>query len=208
MSSIKKRSYNSGNRSAQAEQTRKRILTAAKDLFRSVGFEGVTIEKLAQAAEVSSPTIYSIFQSKRGVLLALMDDVLPLEEIEEMVEKGKKEKSPAKRMAVSAKIARRIYDLERAEMEFYRSASVLAPEFKELENEREKRRYTRQEETVKRLFQEGLLLDGLDIKKARDILWALTGRDLYRMLVVDRGWSSEEYEKWLAQLLAQTLIKN
>ena len=45
------------------------------------------------------------------------------------------------------------------------------------------------------------------IKKARDILWAFTGRDMYRMLVMEQGWTSDEYEKWLAQLLATTLIK-
>ena len=51
-----------------------------------------------------------------------------------------------------------------------------------------------------------MLLVKLSVNKARDVLWAFTGRDLYRMLVVEQGWASEEYEKWLAQLLANTLI--
>jgi hypothetical protein len=29
---------------------------------------------------------------------------------------------------------------------------------------------------------------------------------MYRMFVVEQGWTSEEYEKWLAQLLIKTLI--
>lgn len=52
------------------------------------------------------------------------------------------------------------------------------------------------------------LLNGLSLSQARDILWAFTGRDIYRMLVIERGWTSEEYEKWLAQLLIKTLIKD
>jgi hypothetical protein len=48
--------------------------------------------------------------------------------------------------------------------------------------------------------------DNLSISKVRDILWAFTGRDFYRMLVVERGWSSDEYEKWLAELLIQVLL--
>ena len=27
------------------------------------------------------------------------------------------------------------------------------------------------------------------------------------MLVIERGWSSDEYEHWLAELLIQTLLK-
>jgi hypothetical protein len=46
---------------------------------------------------------------------------------------------------------------------------------------------------------------GLSLSKARDILWAFTGRDLYRMLVIERGWTSDEYEKWLLELLKATL---
>jgi hypothetical protein len=39
---------------------------------------------------------------------------------------------------------------------------------------------------------------GLSLSQARDILWGFTGRDIYRMFVIERGWTSEEYEKWLA----------
>ena len=50
------------------------------------------------------------------------------------------------------------------------------------------------------------LANGLEVSKARDILWAFTGRDMYRMFVVEQGWSSDEYETWLAQLLVKTLM--
>ncbi len=43
------------------------------------------------------------------------------------------------------------------------------------------------------------------VSKARDILWAFTGRDMYRMFVIEQGWTSEEYETWLAQLLVKML---
>jgi hypothetical protein len=63
------------------------------------------------------------------------------------------------------------------------------------------------QEPIKNLAKENELAPGLDQKKAHDIMWAFTGRDLYRMLVIERGWSSQEYEAWLANLLAQTLLK-
>lgn len=206
MSEVKKRTYRSDARSTQAAQTKARILSSAQNLFESEGFEHVTVEKIAQAANISMPTIYSLFQSKRGVLRALMDEALPTDQFEALVEKSIHEKSPKKRLGISAKIARHIYDAERTQVNIFRGAAVLAPEFKELEKERELRRHTRQEVTIKAMVKESSLMEGLDPAKARDILWALTGRDMYRMFVIEQGWSSDEYEKWLAHVLISTLI--
>lgn len=68
------------------------------------------------------------------------------------------------------------------------------------------RRYTRQEVTIKAMKKEKSLAIGLSLSKARDILWALTGRDMYRMFVIEQNWSSENYENWLAQILIATLM--
>ena len=206
MSKIKKRSYNSQSRSAQAAETKGRILKGAKEIFESDGFAFATIEKIAQAADVSIPTVYSLFQSKRGILRALIDEVLPKDQFDVLVEKSNEAATPEERLRYSAKIARQLYDAERAQMDVFRGVSVLSPEFKELEKEREMRRYDRQEVTIKAMVKEKSLAKGMSLDKARDILWTFTGRDFYRMLVIERGWTSDEYEKWLAELLAHLLI--
>ncbi|MCH9624928.1 MAG: hypothetical protein S4CHLAM123_00900 [Chlamydiales bacterium] len=202
-----KRSYKSENREAQAVQTRSNILKAAKKLFQTEGFDCVTISRLAQAAEVSMPTIYALFKSKRGVLQAVIDSALPAEEFEALVESSMQEGSPEKRLSFTAKLARRLYDAEREWMDILRGASMVAPELKALEQEREERRYERQGEYVRKMVKEKVLAKGLSLDKARAILWALTGRDMYRLLVVDRGWTSAAYEKWLAQLLVSSLLE-
>lgn len=101
-----------------------------------------------------------------------------------------------------------MYDAEKTQMDVFRGAAVLAPEFKELEKEREMRRYDRQQVTIKAMAEERSLAPGLSVKKARDILWTFTGRDLYRMLVVEQGWASDDYEKWIAQMLVNALLGN
>lgn len=206
MSRREKRSYNSESRQAQASQTKSRILEIAKRLFQIDGFECVTIENIAKAANVSVPTIYALFQSKRGILRAFMDEALPSEQREALVAEVEKEKSAEKRLLLAAKISRQMYDAEREQMDIFRGASVLSPELKELETEREKRRYDRQEATIKETWKKKLLAKDLTLTKARDILWTFTGRDMYRMLVIEQGWSSDEYETWLGKLLIQTLI--
>lgn len=202
----KKRTYNSESRDAQALKTKTAILESAKTLFQEEGFDRVTIEKLAKAASVSMPTIYALFKSKRGVLQALIDEAMPSDHFTALVDDAMHEASIQKRMAITAKMARQIYEAESELMDILRGASVVAPEFKELEKEREERRYDRQLDFVKALMKEKALAKGLTLEKARDILWAMTGRDLYRLFVVERGWSSEQYETWLTNALGQALL--
>lgn len=208
MAQIRKRSYNSASRKMQAKETKQRIISAARKLFEAKGFEKVTIEEIAQAALVSVPTIYALFQSKIGILRSLTDKALAHEDFEVLVRTVDKEKSPSKRLALSAKIARQLYDAEREQMGIFHGASILDAELKKLEHEREKRRYLRQERTFKEMAQTTQLAKGLTLEKAHDILWALTGRDLYRLLVIEQGWSSSDYECWLAETLAKLLIQD
>jgi AcrR family transcriptional regulator len=213
MSIQKKRAYKSTVRVVQAAQTRSRILSSAKELFQLKGFEGTTIGEVAEAAEVSIPTVYSLFKSKKGILLALMDEVLPPATFEKLVEQVKQEKNATIRLQIAAKMARLMYDAEQKQLGFLRGASAIAPEFLELEKEQEERRYQRQEETFSTMIKKGVLAKGVTFLQARDILWAFTGRDMYRLFVVSRGWSSDEYEKWLAnslisQILAPVLDKD
>jgi AcrR family transcriptional regulator len=206
MSTPKKRAYRSESRQRQADQTKGRILRAAKELFSKYGIDKVTIDELAAEADVSSPTIFALFQSKRGLLRALMDEKLFGKRYEALVQEAKAAQ-PRERLRMAASIARNVYDAEKSEMGLLRGASAFSPELKALERELELRRFERQEMTVRILAAEGALARGLQVKRAREILWALTSRDIYRMLVMERGWSSDAYEKWLAKILIQILTE-
>jgi hypothetical protein len=48
--------------------------------------------------------------------------------------------------------------------------------------------------------------ESLDEKEARDLFWTLTARDIYRMLVIERKWSSDRYEKWLSEAIVSALV--
>lgn len=201
-----KRTYNSETRSAQAAETRKKILDAALKLFQKEGFDRTTIGQLAEMAGVSSPTVYSLFKSKRGVLLALIDEAMPSGQFEDLVNQAMQEKGAPQLMRITAKIARQMYDAERSLLNLLRSASVVSPELKELEQEREERRYARQQEVVEKMHASGQLAKRLSVEDARDILWTFSGRDLYRLLVIERGWDSNKYEEWLIDQLSHALI--
>src|SRR5689334_17444937 len=73
--SVNKRSYRSPRREAQALETRGLILASARALFTSRGYAGTTIEAVAADAGVSPQTVYTAYKNKRGLLLALLDQM-------------------------------------------------------------------------------------------------------------------------------------
>jgi AcrR family transcriptional regulator len=201
-----KRKYNSLNRRKKSEQTREAIAEAAKELFASRGFESVTIDEIAGKAGRPLPTVYALFKSKKGILMEVMERALFGQEYTALVRQTKAVTQPIERLRGVAKIARNVYDSERAEMSLLRGAVLAGPEFAELEREREQRRFERQEANIKRLAAGKALRAGISVAMARDILWALTGREPYRLLVVEKKWSSDRYEKWLGDLLIGALL--
>lgn len=70
------RPYRLGQRQASAEQTRARILSAARELLmESRGFSGFSIDAVARQADVARMTVYHQFGSKIGLLEALFDSL-------------------------------------------------------------------------------------------------------------------------------------
>lgn len=60
---------------SQRQGTFDKILAAALDLFVSRGFEGTTVDEIAEAAGLTKGAIYFHFATKDDVLLALLDQV-------------------------------------------------------------------------------------------------------------------------------------
>ena len=206
MSRRKKRSYKSLVRERQAGDTRKRIVAATRELLGAEGYAGMTIEAIAQRAEVSAPSVYAIFKSKAGILAELIDQSSFGPDYEQAVKEALSTDNPEARLRVAARIARQIHDAQTATFDLLRGAGVVAPELAQLEQQREHLRYQKQETMIGFLRDTASLRPELGYRAARDIFWMLTGRDVYRMLVRERGWSSQQYQDWLAHALVRSLI--
>jgi hypothetical protein len=46
----------------------------------------------------------------------------------------------------------------------------------------------------------------LTTARAADILWSLTGEDVYRLLVEQCGWPVSRYQRWLESALTELLF--
>ena len=49
---------------------------------------------------------------------------------------------------------------------------------------------------------------GLSVEAARDVVWTLCSLAVHDLLVLERGWSYERYEAWLADALVCELLSD
>ena len=70
---VKTRRYRSAVREERAERTRRDVLSAARDLFRSHGYAGAAVGDIAARAGVAVDTVYSSAGRKPQLLLAVLD---------------------------------------------------------------------------------------------------------------------------------------
>jgi AcrR family transcriptional regulator len=194
-------------RQRQADETKQRMLAAARALFTERGYAGTTIEAIAEAAGVSPKTVMAAFGSKRAMLAELVDPASPGSRFQEMLARLRAESDPARRIALVAELTCRVYEASVDDLELLRGASAVAPELAEIAAGVEDRRWHQQERLVTFLRTAGALRQGTSPEEATDQLWALGSFDLYRLLVVRRGWSPERYQAWLTATLTSLLLE-
>ena len=206
MSKSGKRQYTSELRNRAADATKARVLDAAKKLFMRRGIDGVTIAEIAEKAGVSPPTIYALYKSKEGILRTMMRAALFGPRFQEARAKLDGVTDPVRLIALSAHVARAIYESESAELGLIRGVSAISPALRKMEREFEAMRFEMQEARVRLLFAQARQRRGLKLDEAQRILWMYTSRDVYRMLVHEGGWTPDHYQQWLSDTLLGALV--
>ena len=201
------RRYDSGKRKQAAAGTRTAVLNAALPLFARRGIDAVTIAEIAAAAGVSVPTIYALYQSKAGILRALVRSTMFGPRYQEAHAHLAGETDAARLIELTAVVARSIHEGEREALGLLRRASAFSPALRKMERELEDMRFEMQEERVSLLFAQSKARRGLTFERARQLLWMYTSSDVYRMLVHECGWTPGEYQSWLTDALRSALVE-
>ena len=201
------RRYRSDRRRAGAEETRRRILEAARALFSRAGIDRVTMASIARRAGVSAPTVYAAFRSKAGILRELMRGAIFGARYHAAAARLEETGDPIALLRLTATVARTIYEDERRQIGLLRGAAAFSPELKRLERELERLRFDMQRRRIALLARRSLLRADLTVARARRLLWMYTSREVYRMLVVEGGWSADEFERWLVETLVASLVR-
>ena len=197
-----KRTYRSKLRAEQTEATRRRILDAARLLFARHGYQGTTMDLLAEEAGVAIQTLYGAFGSKHNLVVALVSDVLAHMGIQEMARQAGEIADAEEALRFAAHINRligeRMVDLD---------ALLSDLNFRKIAQVSDRNREGNITGVLAVVTAAPQRRQDLSDDEIRDTLLALTSTTLYRMLVQERGWSPERYERWLANLLIAALLR-
>ena len=63
-----------------------------------------------------------------------------------------------------------------------------------------------QTESVRTLLELGPLRLGMTLADAADLYWTTASPELHHVLTLERGWSQDRYEKWLADAPGALLL--
>jgi AcrR family transcriptional regulator len=207
-----RRSYHSPRRQQQAAATRQTILEAAERLFERRGYPATTMEQVAAEAGVALKTVYVAFATKSGLLRALWDLRLKgdLEEAgvaerpwyREVV----KEPDPERQLRRNARNARVVKQRIGGVLKILRSAAPVDPDAAALWRLIQTDFHDNQRVIVERLHATRALRPDLDVTRATDILWTLNHPDVWLLLVGERGWTPEQWERWFADTACAQLL--
>lgn len=199
-----RRRYRSPRREQQAADTRAAMLAAAVELFGARGWAATGMRDVARAAEVSVETVYSNFRSKAELLMAAIDmsvvgdtDALALAdrpEFAQLASGTRRQRAQAAARLMTA-IQQRTADLHHA----LRQAAAISEELAQRLHEDEERRRISVEQGAS-------LVAGRPVTaEERDGLWAVLAIEVYRLLTRSSGWSPQQYEAWIADVILRLL---
>ena len=205
------------DRSSSAPQARTRlarraVLDAAGTLFRERGYGATTIEAISRASDVPQATVYRLFSSKQGILKALVDASIAGDDEPVALTERPPVRSllsvpdPRDQLAGLAAVSVDINTRTAPIYGILTSAAGSDQEASALLDDLTQQRQQGQGGVATSLARSGALRPGLRARDAADIIHALASPELYRLLVIDRQWTTNRYEGWLAGTLAEQLL--
>jgi AcrR family transcriptional regulator len=134
------RPYRLGQRQATTEQTRTRIITAARELLMTGdGFSRFSIDAVARQADVARMTVYHQFGSKIGLLEALCDSLAIYGGMEQLASAFRKPE-PLDALDEYITVFGRFWQSDRLVTRRLRGLAALDPDFEQVIRARDERR--------------------------------------------------------------------
>jgi AcrR family transcriptional regulator len=206
----KPRTYDSTRRRAQARETQRAVLLAAAKLFVEQGYGRTTIVDVAHAAGVSVETVYSSFGNKATLLHRAWDVTIGGDDEEITYHERpeilalRAEPDLARRFTMQAALFTRTAHRVVPFLLAVQGAASTEAAAAEMLTEMGEQRLAGLSVMAREAAATGQL--GVSEQECRDVIWATTDGVLWHRLVNERGWSDEQFERWLAQLWVSTLV--
>jgi AcrR family transcriptional regulator len=208
-----KRKYDSTSRTEAAKTTRELIIHSARTIFLERGYAAATMPAIARAAGTALDTVYATVGKKPALFRLLIemaisgsDRAVPPEE-RDYVRAIRAEPDAARKLQLYAAALGRIQPRLAPLIRVLQGAASLDSELEALWQSISHRRAHNMTLLAKDLASTGRLRSALSESKAADIIWSMNSPEFYLLLVEQRGWLLEEYEKWLGDAWIQLLLE-
>ncbi|MBO2465831.1 TetR/AcrR family transcriptional regulator [Actinomadura violacea] len=201
------RKYEQRLRAKAADQTRRRILDAVYQRLVEVPFEQVSMDKVAEPAEVSGSTIYTVSGSRAGLFDTLGMDLLHRGGFTDMVNavvqpdarRGLRDGISASvhMYAAHRDVLRALYSMAQLD------GNAVGGTVRRLEDGRTQG----MNDLAQRLHGQGVLRDIVTTDQAGHLLWLHTGFDAFDLLFTGRSLSTDTVAALLAHAAEHAIYR-
>ncbi|MFF5290275.1 TetR/AcrR family transcriptional regulator [Paractinoplanes globisporus] len=192
------------HRQRQAMATKAQIASAARALFAGQGYVGTTIAAIAESADIPAPTIYSAFGGKAAILRAIAWEVAGTLDVDRAHDEALAQPDPRDGLRGVANLQRRQFEQMYDVVDIYQEAARTDPDIAQ-----DVRTIAANRERAFRRHVDGIaphLAPGVSVDDGVAIYLTLVLPEVYRTLVIERGWTPDRYEDWLANALIAQLL--
>jgi len=205
-----KRRYDATRRRQAAARTRTAILDAARDLFTERGYTATPMTAIAERAGVALDTVYASVGRKPELARLLIetaisgtDQAIPAEQ-RDYVRAIQAAPDAGTKIVLYAAAITAIAPRLAVVLAIIQQAAQAEPGLAALWDQIAERRAANMRRFVADLATVTSLR--LDPGDAADIVWATNAAELYQLLVGQRGWSPQRYERFLADTWRRLLL--
>jgi AcrR family transcriptional regulator len=202
-----KRRYVQRARAASAEVTRLRILDAAEASFDRGPLAAVRIDDVAKRAGVSRSTVYTLFDSRRGLLVALAGRLREVAEFERLIEASmhpdareslrRAQRESVRIFATRPELARALFTMAGVDADAVAAVAAL-----------EDGRRPGMVHLAGRLEEQGQLRAGIGVKEAADLLSVATSFPAFDELFHALGLPEEVVADRLVALAERAVCRD
>jgi AcrR family transcriptional regulator len=201
-----KRRYVQRRRAEAAQQTRERILEAARSSLRSGPLGAVKVDDIAREAGVARSTVYVLFGSRAGLFEALAIDLMERGGFERLATTfGLPDARTALLESLGAGTA--IYATEPDLARSILTLGATDPDAAAAVRRFEQGRWPGMRNLARRLMDQGYLRHDLSGEEAAQILWVLTSFPTFDQLFRERGLGAADVADLLRAVAERTLLR-
>jgi AcrR family transcriptional regulator len=167
---------------------------------------------IADAAGVSIETIYLSIGGKPGLVRYLVetalsgtDDPVPPQRRKGVAE-IRAEPDPRHKLQLFARSVRPMLARLAPIWQVVIEAAPTDADLRSLVAELQERHARSMRLVIEHLAEAGRMRPAISRQTARDVVWAMNSPEFYRLLVVGRHWTGEEFENWLADAWQRLLL--